>query len=153
MHLPHASLHLCKHGFGLLGRIVDIQPVPNDTAGLILVTCPPGWRAMPLFVLVFATADPSGTFDFYIDHPASNFYWSQQADVPLYTAPFSQKPALYFPHPDGLDMFSNSGNAVQIPIVDGDDVGRNTFRTRRVSALAAPTYTYFVYGMAWPSSD
>ncbi len=140
-----------RHGFGLLARLVDVGSIPVTTDGTILVTCPPGWRAMPLCVQVFAASNPNGTMDFTIDTGASGEMWAGNVSL-VGSAPFNQRPWLVFPSPEGNNFFNSSIVAQQIPIVDGDDGTKNTFRVNRDSA-ADIVYSFFVFGHAWQTTD
>lgn len=144
--------HRGRHGFGLLGRLVDVTGIPTGSEGTIIITCPPGWIAMPLCVLVFASTNPNGKMNFTIDTGVGGDKgWAMLVDINQ-GSPFVNRPTIVFPSPEDTNFFADSQLPLQVPLIDGDDNDRNTFRVNLDDAIDIP-YSFFVYGAAWPSSD
>jgi hypothetical protein len=140
-----------RHGFGLLARLIDMTSIPSSNLGSILITAPAGWLVMPTQVLFFAAADPVYPLTFQVGGGGTEKEWAHPTTFPV--SHVADQPYLVFPSPEGADIFTSSLNNYQVPHVDGDNAAKNTFRVRRQSATADTTYSFYVFGHAWPASD
>ena len=137
-----------RHGMGLLGRYVNLLP-DNSGSGTIIVTVPAGWQAFALCVLVTRAAGlPDGTYHFFV---GSDLRAWNTAPANFAGLDDIEDALLVWPNP-GASAFIGATPA-DIPFINGDhDPQRNTFRVRRIAGTSI-ALNFFVYGMAWQSSD
>lgn len=143
-----------RHGFGLLGRTLNLAPGEGNGNRVNLLSVPPGWSCLPLLVGLRLVGAGTAAGDYVyqctgITGTAETWRAAQSGAITL----DDQRMTLQFP----TGIFAAFSN--DVPWCDGDEQvssqpSRNVFTVHRNNTSGnGVAVDWFVYGFAWQNND
>lgn len=130
-----------RHGFGLLSRHINVNTIPVNLPGFVLITAPVGWRIFPLFIAAFGYPALNRTYEFLVQ--PSGEVWNPAAQMT--NQDVARTLALIWP-----EAVVNVPPAAHA-FIDGD--ATETFNIRINPSGATEPIDLFIYGFAWQTND